>query len=71
MIFLFAFHGVENVTGIMYPALFIVTYIFLTFFGSLMYMIPMTTAALHYFNLRERKEASSLFAKVENMEQGK
>jgi hypothetical protein len=70
VIFVSALHGVESGGIIMYPLL-IVTYVFLTFFGSLMYMIPMTIAALHYFNLRERKEASSLFAKVENLEQGK
>jgi len=68
VVFVFAFHGIEKVSGMVFPALFIVTYIFLTFLGSLMYMIPLTSAALHFFNLRERKEASSLFAKVENLE---
>jgi hypothetical protein len=69
VVFFFAFHGFENMSGILLPALFTVTYIFLMFLGSLMYMIPLTSAALHFFNLRERKEASSLFAKVENLEE--
>ncbi|MBN2402399.1 MAG: hypothetical protein JXN64_08355 [Spirochaetes bacterium] len=68
VIFLFSFHGIENMNGTIFSAIFVVTYIFLTFFGSIMYMIPLTTGALHYFNLRERKEAPSLFAKVKNLE---
>ncbi len=68
VIFIFAFHGMEKMSGTLLSVLFTVTYLFLAFLGSLMYMIPLTSAALHFFNLRERKEASSLFAKVENLE---
>ena len=68
VIFIFAFHGIENVNAAIFVPLFVLSYVFLSFFGSLMYMVPLTNSALLFFTLRERKEASALFAKVDNLE---
>jgi hypothetical protein len=68
LVFTFTMHGVESMSSTIFPMLLIITYIILSFIVSLMYMIPLITIALHYFNLRERKEASSLFDKLDKIE---